>query len=213
MAIIKTQERGRVMKLFKSKTIKSSTLLIVVTMLAMLLSGCQAAQYPSAQSAQSAQPTHPDPSFISTQDERYTCQVFDGVALVRARDKNIVGDLVIPSTLGGLPVAIDKEAFLDCSGLTSVVIQQGVINIGNMAFEGCRGLTTISIPQSVKNIGSEAFLGCTGLTSITINSATTVILTEYSGESIPYTTTIIGHDPSHAKDYATKNKMKFEVIK
>ncbi|WP_088189276.1 leucine-rich repeat domain-containing protein [Desulfosporosinus sp. FKA] len=195
------------MKLFKSK--KSSTLLIVVTLLAMLLSGCQVTR---SSSTQVTQPTHSDQNFISTQDERYTCQVFDGMALVRARDKNIVGDLVIPGTLGGLPVAIDKEAFFDCSGLTSVVIHQGVIIIGNMAFEGCRGLTTISIPQSVKTIGSEAFLGCTGLTTIAINSATTEILTGYSGESIPYTTMIIGHDPSHAKDYATKNKMKFEDI-
>ncbi|GAB6152869.1 hypothetical protein JCM17380_16190 [Desulfosporosinus burensis] len=108
--------------------------------------------------------------------------------------------------------SIGPLAFNGCTGLTSIYISQGVTSIDEMAFIYCKGLTTISIPQSVASIGSEAFRYCTGLTSITINSATTKIDTGYSGVVIEAKATIIGHDPSTAKDYAMKHGNKFVVI-
>jgi hypothetical protein len=99
--------------------------------------------------------------------------------------------------------------FEGCTGLTSINIPQGVTSIGDAAFSGCTGLTTISLPQGVTSIGNAAFSGCIGLASITFNSATTIY---DSIETIPATTTIIGYDPSTAKDYATKYNRMFEVI-
>ena len=42
--------------------------------------------------------------------------------------------------------------------------------IGNDAFLGCTGLTSITIPNSVKSIGNNAFAYCTGLEKVCINN-------------------------------------------
>ncbi len=48
----------------------------------------------------------------------------------------------------------------------SVVIPEGVKEIGDGAFEGCTSLASVSIPEGVKEIGDGAFEGCTSLTEI-----------------------------------------------
>ena len=55
---------------------------------------------------------------------------------------------------------IDKNAFLDCSGLTKVIIPEGVSRIEQYAFKGCSNLTDITFPQSLTQIHTEAFIGC-----------------------------------------------------
>ena len=65
-----------------------------------------------------------------------------------------------------------------CSGmskLTSIIIPNSVLTIGNSAFEGCRGLTSIYIPHNVKNIWNNTFKDCTGLTSVVIGNGVTSI--------------------------------------
>ncbi len=52
--------------------------------------------------------------------------------------------------------------------ITSVIIESGVLSIGDAAFHKCSNLKTVSIPDSVKSIGSSSFKGCSSLTSITI---------------------------------------------
>ena len=63
---------------------------------------------------------------------------------------------------------IGKSAFRKCSGLTSVILPNSITNIGCAAFQYCSGLTDINIPNSVSNINSCAFSYCTGLTSISL---------------------------------------------
>ena len=76
-------------------------------------------------------------------------------------------DIVIPSTYKGLPVTkIGNYAFMDCSGLTSVVIGDSVTSIGDLAFSGCTSLTSVVIPNSVTEIGSSAFRYCWGLKEV-----------------------------------------------
>ena len=78
----------------------------------------------------------------------------------------------IPSSLKTVTITggrtIDNNAFLDCTGLTDIIIPNSVTSIGNSAFSGCTGLTNIVIPDSVTSIGSNAFIGCDSLTSITL---------------------------------------------
>ena len=52
------------------------------------------------------------------------------------------------------------------SSIESVVIEDGVANIGNRAFRSLDKLTSVSIPASVTRIGVSAFLGAKNLTSI-----------------------------------------------
>ena len=63
-------------------------------------------------------------------------------------------------------VVIGNYAFSYCEGLTSVSIPDSVTSIGGLAFSGCTGLTSVTIPDSVTSIGDLAFSGCTGLTDV-----------------------------------------------
>ena len=108
-------------------------------------------------------------------------------------------NVVIPSEYGGLPVTgigsgvfeecfsltsvvipdsvimLGDYAFFECFDLTSVVIGNGVIFIGISAFSSCSSLTSVAIPDSVTTIGNSAFSGCSGLTSIEISDGVTSI--------------------------------------
>ena len=72
-------------------------------------------------------------------------------------------------------ICICDDAFYDCTGLTSVVIPDGVTEIGEEAFRGCTGLTSVVIPEGVTKIEWETFRGCTGLTSVVIPDGVTKI--------------------------------------
>ena len=69
---------------------------------------------------------------------------------------------------------IGNNAFIDCSGLTSIAIPNSVTSIGNSAFGRCSSLTSITIPNSVTSIGEWAFSE-SGLTSVNIHNSVTSI--------------------------------------
>ena len=71
--------------------------------------------------------------------------------------------------------SIGKDAFHNCSGLTSVTIPNSVTSIGQQAFENCRGLSSVTIGNSVTYIGKGAFDDCSSLTSVTIPNSVTYI--------------------------------------
>lgn len=83
----------------------------------------------------------------------------------------------IPSSLKSVTVTGDilYGAFYNCTGLTSITINDGVTSIGDDAFRNCTGLTSITIPDSVTSIGLQVFWGCIGLTSVTIGGGVTNI--------------------------------------
>ncbi|TGE31851.1 leucine-rich repeat protein [Desulfosporosinus sp. Sb-LF] len=108
--------------------------------------------------------------------------------------------------------SISEGTFSSCRGLTSISIPQSVTSIGYQAFYNCDHLTSISIPQSVTSIGWGAFAFCDSLTTLRFNSSTTTISNNDGIDTIPSTTTIIGYDPSTAKDYAAKYNRAFEAI-
>ena len=60
-------------------------------------------------------------------------------------------------------VSISSDAFLGCSGLTTITLPESVTSIGYRAFENCSSLTAITLPEGVTSIGDEAFKGCQSL--------------------------------------------------
>ena len=111
----------------------------------------------------------------------------------------IIAKSVVHSGVEYSVTSIGGNAFIYCSGLTSVTIPHSVTSIGGSAFSGCSGLTSVTIPHSVTSIGGSAFSGCSGLTSVTIpNSVTSIGGSAFSGCSgltnvtIPNSVTSIG---------------------
>lgn len=80
------------------------------------------------------------------------------------------GDVVIPEEIEGLPVTtIDRDAFANIVGLTSVAIPTNVTAIYDSAFFGCTGLTTVSLSANLTTLYDGVFGYCTGLTNITVS--------------------------------------------
>ncbi len=101
-----------------------------------------------------------------------------GEAKLVSGGEEYVGDIIIPDTVvsanQNFPVtAIDKNAFVDCAGLTNIVLPGTLLGIGDHCFEGCSGLVSIHIPQLVNAIGTGAFAGCNNLANFTVDENNT----------------------------------------
>lgn len=91
-------------------------------------------------------------------------------------DERGVGALEIPSILDGFPVtAIGSYAFKDCTGLTSVIIPEGVTTIKADAFYNCTNLVSIKLPTTLTSIWDYVFYDCVSLASIEIPANVTSI--------------------------------------
>ncbi len=76
-------------------------------------------------------------------------------------------NIEIPSELGGIPVkVISREAFCNRKYITSVIIPDGVTEIGKYAFSGCVGLNSISFPATLRSVWDGAFYGCRSIEEI-----------------------------------------------
>lgn len=71
------------------------------------------------------------------------------------------GHYAIPNTV----TSVREKAFL-WTAVSSIVIPDGVTNIGEYTFASCALLTNVVIPDSVTSIGDNAFAWCWNLTSI-----------------------------------------------
>ena len=82
---------------------------------------------------------------------------------------------VVSAEIGSCVTSIGNNAFMGCSGLTSIDIPDSVTTIDASAFYNCSSLTSATIPDSVTSIGRYAFRNCTSLTSIDMSSGVTSI--------------------------------------
>ncbi len=74
----------------------------------------------------------------------------------------------VPAQVDGIPlVAIGENVFADRLEIKSVTLPTGVVRIENGAFQNS-GITSIVLPEGLKQIGDRALLNCIGLTEITI---------------------------------------------
>ena len=72
-------------------------------------------------------------------------------------------------------ISITDSAFSNCINITSIIVPDGVTNIGAYAFYGCTNLVTVTLPKGVISIGKYAFLDCSSLFSIQIPDSVTSI--------------------------------------
>ena len=88
-------------------------------------------------------------------------------------------DAEIPESLKTVVVTnaidIDSCAFEGCSCITTIILNEGITQIGGSAFNNCTSLTDINIPSTVTSLGGYAFRGCISLTNITIPGSITRI--------------------------------------
>ena len=86
------------------------------------------------------------------------------------------GEVVVPSQVQGHPVtAIGAEVFQDLSGITGVVLQEGIRSIGDRAFYACTDLVSVQLPNTLQSIGEMAFCNCYALTALQIPASVQTI--------------------------------------
>lgn len=65
---------------------------------------------------------------------------------------------------------IGDYAFKDTSSYTDIILNEGLLTIGQGAFYGCKGITFMRIPYTVTLIDDMAFYGCSSLQNVEITS-------------------------------------------
>ena len=109
-------------------------------------------------------------TFSVTSKEKKTCQVGTGLAAEKCVSTDTRGMLTIPRYANGYEVtAIAPSAFSYCTLLTSVILPDGIREIGSEAFQGCEGLKDMVLPSGLRTISAGAFT-LSGIHEITIPS-------------------------------------------
>lgn len=84
------------------------------------------------------------------------------------------GTLTIPrvTNADGDKNVVGKFAFRFCTGITKIVVEEGITAIEDYAFVGCSGVTSIELPASLERVGRGAFVGLPNLTYLVCKSTT-----------------------------------------
>ena len=78
--------------------------------------------------------------------------------------------------------SIGTSAFSGCTGLTDFTFPDSLIYVGEFAFENCSGLTALTFPDGFTGIGDAAFYGCSGLESVSFpNSLSSIGNSTFAG--------------------------------
>lgn len=87
-------------------------------------------------------------------------------------------EFYLPASLTSVTITnatqLGYSAFGNCSALTEINLNEGIMKVGARAFENCTAIKTISLP-GITEISSKMFDGCTALESFTIAEGVTKI--------------------------------------
>ncbi|MBW7453883.1 leucine-rich repeat domain-containing protein, partial [Paenibacillus sepulcri] len=92
----------------------------------------------------------------AAEESDYSYTIDGDGATITDFPRGAVVDIIIPDTLGGVPVTAIGDTAFYIIDLTSVVFPDSLKSIGNDAF-GFNFLTSIDIPDGVTSIGERAF--------------------------------------------------------
>ena len=102
------------------------------------------------------------------------------------------GAVVIPDTIGGLPVTlIDSGAFMGCWKITGVVVPSSVTRINSRAFADCLALTNVVLPPTLEWIDGEAFMGCREITDVVVPSSVRYIYPRTFADCVSLTNVVL----------------------
>ena len=144
----------------------------------------------------------------------------DGILTIsknKYADNGEMGDFYPQS----IPKCVNTPWWSEHEKITSVIIENGVTNIGERAFQGYSRLISVNIPKSVTAIEYFAFDGCCSLTSINIPNNVTIIgdfafygCSNLASVNIPNSVTSIGfgafHNCPNLKNVSIPESVKIE---
>lgn len=82
----------------------------------------------------------------------------------------VTGDLIIPDTLGGMPVVkIGEKAFYYCSEITSIAMGDNIRSIGKEAFAFCGALSKVVLSEELTELAEGAFYMCFNLNEASLS--------------------------------------------
>ena len=111
--------------------------------------------------------------YVVVNDLRYALK--DGKATIVLQSKNVkkanILEEIVLEENRFIVTSIDDYAFIYCSSLTSIVLPNGLAQIGERAFMSCNALTSIELGDGVTSIGKYAFAYCNSLEEIEISDS------------------------------------------
>lgn len=115
-----------------------------------------------------------------TVEGNYAYKVVGGEAIITGVNTyELMGEVVIPSKLGGYPVtAIYDYAFENCSYATSIVIPDSVKSVGYEAFSDCTAIKSIDLGNGLTNFPFEILEYADNLEEITIGKSVRITADE-----------------------------------
>ncbi len=99
----------------------------------------------------------------------YAVNYSTGYAEVSSCSAHATGGVTVPAStvVDGVTYSvksIGKEAFANCTDITSIVIENGITTIESGAFKNCTSLLSITMPKTIETCASDALDGCSGYT-------------------------------------------------
>lgn len=111
----------------------------------------------------------------------------NGEVIITRCDPSVSGDLIIPDTLGGMPViAIGERAFYYCSEITSITMGENIRSIGKEAFAFCGALSKVVLSEELTEIAEGAFQMCFNLSEASLSKTKLKSIGEGAFEDCEY---------------------------
>ncbi len=92
------------------------------------------------------------------------------ITVPKGVEKTVILPLNSSVTTIKYPGTVKKVIGCSSENVTTIILEEGIEEIGDGAFNACRALKNITIPSSVKIIGNKAFFLCDSLEKITIKN-------------------------------------------
>ena len=121
--------------------------------------------------------------------EGYYYAVKDDGTVAVAAVKYDGAEVPIPAELSGRKVTevLQTVLYSGSDDVRTLVIPEGVTEIGEYAFSSCDNLQSVTLPATLESIGASAFSDC-ALISLTIPADTTLGQRAFSGNGLGYVT-------------------------